>query len=193
MFEFQDNVMNTIIQKANIESIVNAQQHLTMLRKEHWLSVELFSFQWWLQLALLIIPWVIWWWLVDKERSGKIFAFGLLVLIFTSLMDNVGIELTLWGYPYLLVPYIVRFLAVKFSILPVSYMLIYQYFPKWKPFITANIIFSFVASFIAEPIFVWLNLYQMYKWKYVYSFFIYILLSLFLKYLVEKVFINEDI
>lgn len=172
----------------SILNIVETQKKLTELRLEHWKHEEVFSFQWWLQIALLIIPWIIWWKLVDKKRIGVIFSYGLLVLIFTSLMDNVGVELTLWGYPCLIVPVIVRLFGVNFSILPVSYMLIYQYFTKWTSFLIANTLFALFASFVGEPIYVLLDMYELYKWKYIYSVPIYIALAVFLKFLVEAVF-----
>jgi len=134
---------------------------------------------------LSIIPWIIWWKLVDKKRVGKIFSYGLLVLIFSSLMDNVGVALTFWGYPYLIIPVIVRLMAINFSILPVAYMLIYQYFTNRIPFLLVNTLFALFASFVVEPVFFWLNIYQMYKWKNIYSLPIYTALSVFLKFLVE--------
>jgi len=172
----------------NLNDIEKTQELLTNLRIHHWAYRELFSFQWWIEVGLLIIPWIVWWNLVDKKQIGKIFSFGLLMLIFTSLLDNVGIDLVLWGYSYLIIPVIVRLLAANFGVLPVAYMLIYQYCPSWKRFILANILLSAAFSFIAEPIFVWLDIYKMYKWEYVYSFPIYIFLGIFFRFLVEIVF-----
>lgn len=59
---------------------------------EHWLKEDLFSFNWWLLLAACILPFFIWWRLVDKGRFFEILAFGLLCAIFACFLDVVGVN-----------------------------------------------------------------------------------------------------
>jgi len=66
-------------------------------------------------------------------------------------------------------------------------MLIYQYFTKWKPFITANIVSAAIFTFIGEPLFVMLGIYELIKWKHIYSFPIYIILAIIFKAILNSI------
>jgi hypothetical protein len=169
------------------EEINKVDNHLTELRLENFIHEDLLSPQWWLLLALLIIPWIVWWILVDKSRIKQIWLFGVLLSILVIYLDDIGSELNLWNYPIKLINIVPRLNPVDISVLPVMHMLIYQYFSKWKPFILANILISLFNSYIAEPIFVKINIYELTNWKYTYSVPIYILKAIVIKYFLEKV------
>ncbi|NHM32056.1 hypothetical protein [Neobacillus terrae] len=66
---------------------------------EHWLHNDLFTWRWWLLLLLTIVPWIIWWRLVDKKRVAEILLYGTLIAILAILLDNIGTDLIWWGYP----------------------------------------------------------------------------------------------
>lgn len=161
------------------------QVHLKLieLRYEHWIHRDLFTFQWWLLVVLLIVPWFIWWRFVDKKRLLEILLYGMLILASTTQLDIIGNESNLWGYPYKILPMIPRLISVDFGVVPVIYMLLYQYFPKWKSFLTANLIMSAVFAFIAEPALVGLDLYQLHNWKNIYSFPIYFTMTSLMRWL----------
>ncbi|WP_201714763.1 hypothetical protein [Rossellomorea arthrocnemi] len=61
------------------EEINKVDNHLTELRLENFIHDDLLSPQWWLLLALLIIPWIVWWILVDKSRIKQIWLFGVFI------------------------------------------------------------------------------------------------------------------
>jgi len=170
-----------------MERVLELQKELTDIKINHWINEELFSPLWWLQLVLFILPWVIWWKLADKKRITDILAFGLLVLIVSTLFDRMGNELLFWAYPVKLIPLFPSLLSFDFAGLPVAYMLIYQYCPKWTQFIIANILASAAYSFVVEPAIIKLGFYQIYKWKFIYSFPIYILIAASLKGLLEYI------
>ncbi|RYD03459.1 hypothetical protein N752_19970 [Desulforamulus aquiferis] len=91
-------------------------------------------------------------------------------------------EFDLWDYKYQLVPLFDIFITYDMSIMPVIYMAIYQKFDKWKSFIIANTIVAAIFAFISEPLLVWLDFYLLLKWKYIYSFPIYIAIAIVLKW-----------
>ena len=91
------------------------------------------------------------------------------------------------AYPVTLIPILPHLISVNYSMVPIIYALIYQYFPRWNSFIIANIILALVFSFILEPILVWMNLYDLVTWKYIYSVPTYLFAAIILKLLVEKV------
>ncbi|MFC0469044.1 CBO0543 family protein [Halalkalibacter kiskunsagensis] len=174
------------------DDIRNIQQQFYDLKVEYWLTENLFTFQWWLLLLVLFIPWFIWWRFVDKKRMTQILLFGTLLMILVMMMDDLGVETQLWSYPYQLVNIMPRLIAIDQGIIIVAHMLLYQYFPKWKKFIVANTIMAIVFTFIFEPFTVWLGIYKLENWRYIYSLPIYILKAAFIKWLVDEVILKKE-
>lgn len=178
-----------------VQEIQEYQEKLSHMKQVLWTHHDVGSGQWWLLLVLLIIPWVFWWFLVDRTRIKQIWLYGCLMAILIIILDDIGTELDLWYYPYQLLRFIPGLNPVDFSILPVFHMLLYQYFTQWKPFIIANIITAIFFAFVAEPIYVWLHIYEIVHWRYIYSFPIYVIKSMCLKGMLEgvlKIKTNEE-
>jgi hypothetical protein len=163
-------------------------EQVQVLARKYWISNDLFSFNWWLLVSLMIILWLLWWKLVDKQRLVEILLGGSLISIVTLLLDLTGLNLGLWDYTSLLFSSFYPTLApVDLVVIPVTYMLIYQYKVAWKSYFLTSVTVSGVYSFVAEPIFNWLDIYRLDHWRYIYSFPIYILLFLFIKCIVDLV------
>ncbi|KAA0545384.1 hypothetical protein FZW96_18625 [Bacillus sp. BGMRC 2118] len=169
----------------SFEDVKMVDRHLSEIRMEYFIHENLFTFQWWLLVILMLLPWAIFFYLVNRKSLIEILFYGSLISSLTVLLDDIGVELQLWSYKYQFVKLIPRLNPVDYCILPVFYMLIYQYFRSWKSFISAMIIFSAFASFIAEPLFIWLDIYIPTKWEHWYSFPCYILLGIFVKALLQ--------
>jgi len=60
-------------------------------------------------------------------------------------------------------------------------MVAFNVFNKWRSFIVAHIIIAAVLAFVAEPLLVPLNFYQLLKWEHYYSFPIYFAMAVILK------------
>lgn len=178
MLPFADSAIN----------IVQLQSVFTAMRMEQWLQDCLFTWQWWLLLALFVAPWIVWGILVDKKRFTVIILLGMFVLATVSWMDDLGTDLTLWYYPYKLLPVYPQLVPINYAVLPVIYMLVYQYFPLWPSYIKAIIIMALIFAFVAEPALDYLGMYKMLKWQYYYSLPIYLLIGFSFKWLVEKIF-----
>lgn len=170
----------------SFEEIKEVDRKLTAMRKQYYEHHDLFSFQWWLLLLVLIVPWIIWWRLVDKSRIKEILLFGTTMTIVVVLLDDIGGQLGWWSYPYELVRIIPRMNAIDYGALPVIHMLVYQYFRSWRSYVVANVIMALAFSFIAEPIAVWLGVYKMDHWHHAYSFPIYIAKAVFIRALLER-------
>ena len=145
------------------------QEELLSRRISEWYD-RVFSWQWGLLLIMLIIPWIIWWKIVDRQRIAEIFSFGLLVSVVSSLMNGNGLNLLLWSYPYTLTPVSPRAYSFSMSVLPVSFMILYQYWPRWKSFACATILFAGVTAFIVQPLLSLAGIYRLINWNYLYSF-----------------------
>ena len=174
------------------EEIREVNHHLQEMRKAYWLHHDLFSFQWWLLLLALILPWILWWKFVDRKRIDHILLFGSLLMVVIILLDDMGMELHLWSYPYQLIQIISRLIAVDQGIIVVAHMFLYQYFPSWKKFLLANIIMAAIFTFIFEPLTVWLGIYKLENWHYIYSLPIYVLKASLIKWLVDHVILKRE-
>jgi len=170
---------------------IQARIVLKDINVKYWLELNLFSPLWWLMLITFIATWVIWWKFVNKTKLLEIITYGLLVAFLFSILDLIGTEYVLWGYPNMLMPLMPPMFVADLGTFPVIYMLIYQYFPDWKKFTIAISIAALFFAFIGEPIAVSLDFYQMNHWKHLYSFPVYIALALILKWILKKIIEKE--
>lgn len=167
--------------------IVKYEKQLFQARYENWINHGVFTIKWWILLCILIIPWIIWYLLIDKKRLQEMVLYLLATSFIAVLLDEIGTTLTLWAYPLNIVPFIPLLITANYTLVPIIFTLVYQYFPKWKPFIIVNIILTFVFSFILEPILVWVKLYVLISWRYIYSIPVYFLASIILKWFIGRV------
>jgi len=156
--------------------MMELQQELLALRVSDWYD-KVVSFQWVFLMLLLILPWFIWWKIVDRRQIAEIFSYGLLVSTISSFFNGNGLNLMLFSYPYKLLPFSPRVYSFSLSVIPVTYMLLYQYFNTWKSFIVANLVVSASAAFIVQPLLAWLDIYKLIKWNYFYSFLLLLLIG----------------
>jgi len=169
------------------QQITQLRSELCNLSVQHWLKDDIHKWTWWLNLTLTVLPWIIWWKVVDRKKITEIFVYGLLISTVAGSLDSFGTESVYWTYPDVLIPIIPRLLPIDLTVIPVVYMLVYQRYPDWKSFFIVSVIVSGLFSFIAEPILIWLNLYSLVTWKYIYSFPIYIIMALAMKWLTKKI------
>jgi FtsH-binding integral membrane protein len=159
---------------------------------QYWLDHCFLSPRWWFIVVLFILSWVIFFRLTKRKERPKLFFLGLTWILVAANLDGIGYDLGLWGYPGQLIPILPKAYLFDYALIPVTYMLLYKYFPKGKAFLYANIVLSAGASFIAEPIFQWLHIYKIYHWKTGVSFVIYIVLSYLIRWVVELIFRGKD-
>lgn len=157
----------------------------TKARVEVWLTDTLWHWQWWLLVALIFLPWVVWWKLVDKRRITELFLFGMLILITSSWMDELGTELQLWFYPFKPIPWYPQLFPINFSVLPVTYMLIYQWCPRWRLYLIGMAIMAGLYAWAAEPLLSYMAIYKVKTWRFSYSFPMYILIGMTHRWFLE--------
>lgn len=164
--------------------LIQAQETLTDTNITYWLQHTFLTPTWWILLGLFIIPWIAWWLLFDRAQASRLYLNGLLVMILSSLMDAIGSELGMWGYPNELIPLLPRALVFDFGLVPVTYMLMCQYFYRWVPFIWCSLVVSLLFAFAGEPLTMKMGIYQPLKWKSMYSFPVYFFLAIFVRSIV---------
>lgn len=168
------------------DEILAVQSHLHELQYAHFLQYELFTYQWWTLLGVLIMPWLIWWKLVDKRRTGIILAYGIYIMFVVTAMDAIGSALQLWIYPIKLLPVIPDSVGLDWGLLAVTDMLIYQYFQRWKSFVMAEVVAAAFLAFVGKPLGELWKIYFVLHWYHTWSFPIYIMKAVIGKWLIES-------
>lgn len=166
-------------------ALFNTHMAYTRQRVEFWLQHDMHSWQWYALLAMLIIPYIIWWKLVDRKRLLPIVTIGLMVMTTANWMDQVGSELGWWTYAYKTIPVFPQMIPVNYAMLPVGYMLLYQWFVPWRRYVIAATVMSAIMTWISEPVVHWMGIYYLLSWKYSYSFPIYIVIACTHKWIVD--------
>ncbi len=142
--------------------------------------------QWWLLLAFLFVPWIIWSRLVEEERKLEILTVGLFAALVTTLLDIVGYNLQFWDYPIQLIPLVPEAFAFDLSMVPVAYMLLYQYLKTWKSYVIGVLCMSAVYAFIGEPFCNRIMVVSYINWNYAYSAVFYIVTGFAIKAIVSR-------
>lgn len=185
---FKNYLFHQMSELPGWQQILRQRVALKNTNYKFWLNYNLFSFVWWLMLIFFILVWVIWWKLVDKTRLAEIVLYGLMIGLAATLMDVVGVAFILWGYPNMFSPLVPPVFSITvYGLLPIAFMLTYQYTTDWKSFAIATVIVSIILAFVAEPVAEGLGILQLNKWKHLYSFFTNIAIPLSLKYVINKI------
>jgi len=142
-----------------------------------WSTQIIFHWRWWLGVVLLILPWVVWAKIRDKNDTVRQLFVVLVVIIITSTIDNIGVYYDSWYYLHRVIPACYTGYVWDYSLFPIGIILSLQFNPKLNIYIKA-VIFALICAFIGEPFFVWIGMYHLVNWKYWYSFIVYVPLYL---------------
>jgi hypothetical protein len=150
----------------------------------HQIRVELWSYQfaewrmnllsvrWWFVIASITISYAIWWKYVDKRRLTQILLFGSFIAVFRVIMDDIGASAALWVYSVKPIPVGHALFLNDLTVVPLGFMLVYQYCQSWKKFFLWIIIAESGYSFVLLPVLVKFDILRLYNWQYYYTFFI---------------------
>lgn len=150
---------------------------------EYWLNYNLFSFPWWVIVVMNLLVFYVAWKMLSRTRLFELLTLGGLTVIVSTLLDIITVQYGLTGYPNSLFPISPSLFLGSFTMIPVIYMLIYQYFSTWRSYITAMIVVSVILSFVVENFLRWLNIYQYINWNSIYSLIVYIAMAILLKWI----------
>jgi len=170
----------------SFDEVQKVRGKLLKIAYEHWVHDDFLTWKWWLLIVLSIVPWLVWIKIIDRERVHEILLYGFFIAICAIALDNIGTDLLWWGYPDKLLPMIPPLFPADWTLVPVILMVVYQFFHTWRSFIVANLVLGAFLAYLAEPVFIWLDFYQLYSWKLTYSYLFYIVTALVGRWLVLK-------
>jgi hypothetical protein len=150
-----------------------------------WLTQVIFTWHWWVDVALAILPWVLWRMVRRKELSSRLLFAGLTTALIATYLDVIGMSQGLWTYNTWVLPLMPEYLPWDLSVMPVMAMLFYQFKPRINPWIK-SVVFGVLGAFVSEPIFEWLEIYQRLNWELYYSFPIYIVVYMIGYYVFKR-------
>ncbi|HJV16726.1 MAG TPA: CBO0543 family protein, partial [Bacillales bacterium] len=154
--------------KDNFNQLLNAYTELTV---EAVMNAFLFTWQWWIALAMMIVPWIIWMTFRDRKNSARIFSAGLLVMVLSETMDAIGVSFGKWTYSVKVIPAATVSFSFRLSVLPVLVMLLLQFKSRFNPYIKA-IFFGGFGAYGGLPLLDSIDLYKKIDWSLTYSFII---------------------
>lgn len=130
---------------------------------DYWTKYTLYtSFEFWIVVAIFLIPLVILIFKIDKKNIFLIGFYGYSVHIFTFYMTLFGINMGYWNYPIQMIPQIPS-IAFDASFTPVTFMLAYQWTVKNKKnYYIVALVLSGLFAFIMEPTLVKMGIFKMY-------------------------------
>jgi hypothetical protein len=152
-----------------IEKATNKIFEANQLTIESVKDAFLFTWQWWIALAMIIVPWIIWMIFRDRKSSARLFSAGLLVMVIAESLDAIGVSFGKWAYPVKVIPVATVSFSYRLSVLPVFSMLLLQFKPQLNPYIKA-IFFGAAGAYAGLPILAILDLYKKIDWSLNYSF-----------------------
>jgi hypothetical protein len=134
----------------------------------HWAAEELFSPRWWAMVIVILFSYGLCFKLLDESRYTQIMLFGSLMAVSMGVIDTIGASYVLWSFKVRLLPIIPSLFLIDLTIIPLYYMLVYQYTSTWKEFTAWNVVASGVISLVVFPLMAIANIVQLINWKYVY-------------------------
>ena len=148
--------------------IPEAKRQLHDLVLNNWLE-SVFTFKWFCIIAFILIFYIVFIKLLDKKRTSKILLFGCLVAVAASIYDIFGSQFVFWTYKDRVLPIVPSLFLYSLTIIPLSFMLIYQYTHTWGKFLIFNALFTCFFCLAILPLLTKLEIYEPHGWLYIYN------------------------
>jgi len=131
------------------EQIGKHNDELVSLYKSYWSGYSnMGDWQFWATLLLFIFPLIVVYFAVDKKRIFELFFFGFVVHLLWTYIDITLGRLGLFTHHYFLMPILPNATTMTASVLPVSFLLLYQYCTNHqKNFYVYTLILSSIFAF----------------------------------------------
>lgn len=151
-------------QMGEFDKIVKMGKKSTYTLIDYWKDFELYTtFEYWMMVSFLVVPLLILFFKIDKNKIFLIGFFGYSVNVIFAYVDSYGRHIGFWNYPFPIIP-VLPGLAIDSSLVPVTFMLVYQWTLNHKKnYYVYSIATAGIFSFIFKPLLVELGLFKMYE------------------------------
>lgn len=120
-----------------------------------------YTWQFWVVLAMFLLPLIVIILFIDRKKIFHLGFYGYSVHIFFTYTDMLGANNGRWMYPYKLLPFLPSSVSLDASLVPVIYMLVYQYsLNKGKNYYLLMAGLCFALAYVLKPLMVGLGLFH---------------------------------
>lgn len=151
------------------EMIAETRDTLHHLILTKWMTEDVFSVKWWGIVAFIVFSYVLVFSLLDKRRLTQILLFGSLMTVAIVTYDLTGANFGLWGYKIRLFPLIPGVFLYDYTLIPLYYMLVYQYSPNWKVFVLWDAVLGGAIGLAFFPALAALDIIRFNNWLPIYQ------------------------
>ncbi|AEI40424.1 CBO0543 family protein [Paenibacillus mucilaginosus] len=152
-------------QKKELEHIIQSYRDTNLDTINYWWEYSSFdSWRFWLTFILLAVPLLVLYFKIDRNRVYQIGFYGFAIHMLGVYVDTIGTNYGFWSYPYKMIPVLPTSFTLTSSMIPVAFMLMYQWQSRKRiNYYLCAAGVSAIFVFIIHPIFMWLDMFQMYR------------------------------
>ncbi|MDD9265736.1 CBO0543 family protein [Paenibacillus sp. GCM10023248] len=145
------------------------------------------TWQFWFNLALLLLPLVVLWFALDRKKALQIGFYGFSIHMMATYIHMFGERNYIWAFPYKIVPYLPTSITLDASFNPIVLMLVYQWTLNHKKnYYLYSAIMCALFSFVFKPLLSVFDLFHLYgRMNYFYLFLLYFLVTILAKLITD--------
>ncbi|MCA0174001.1 CBO0543 family protein [Bacillus sp. RAR_GA_16] len=146
------------------EHIVSLKKELESTTIEYWRQFSDYStWQFWVILAMLIIPLIVLFLFIDRKKIFLLGFFGFSVHVLAAYLDALGVRKSWWDYPYIAIPQLPSSVSIDASFIPVYMIFLYQWcLNKEKNYWLYGSLSAIAFTFLFKPLLIGLHLFELY-------------------------------
>lgn len=178
-------------QKQALHKLIKEQQEGAGQWLKYWQEFSAFdTWQFWFHVVMFLSPLIILYFAMDWKRALQLGFYGFNVHVWFGYIDDFGSTQALWSYPYKMIPFVAHSIGLDASLVPVSFILVYQWTIKNnKNYYLYTLLLSLFLSFILKPIFVMHNLFKFNAWANYFHLFLSYIVILVLSKVITDIFL----
>jgi hypothetical protein len=179
-------------QREALHKLIKQQQEGSHQWLKYWLEYSAFdTWQFWFHVVMFLSPLIILYFAMDWKRALRLGFYGFNVHVWFGYFDDFGSTQGLWTYPYKMIPFVAHSIGLDASLVPVSFILVYQWIIKHnKNYYLYTLLLSVFLSFILKPIFVMHNLFKFNAWANYFHLFLSYIVILALSKVITDIFLR---
>jgi len=152
-------------QEAMLKRLGDVLAENTQDRLQYWLEFSnAGTWQFWFNVFIIVAPLILLAFALERRQAFRISFYGLLVHMVFTYIDAFGTLHGFWEYPYKFFPFLTVSIGLDSSLVPVVYMLLYQWvLNRKKNYYLWFFLLSLAFAFGLKPIMTALDLFQFYR------------------------------
>jgi|GEM_PF-768410 len=145
-----------------LQLLFRLQDKLSATWLDYWQTFSFGTWQFWINVLMLLVPIGVVLILLDKTKALLLGFYGYTVHMLFTYIDAFGSIRALWYYPFKVVPILPISIALDVSLVPVTFMLVYQWTLNHKKnyyLYTTGLCLFF--AFVFKPVMSYLDLFEL--------------------------------